>query len=128
PSRQKQNFKDALSGARLFLWGQGRGWAGARMSDPERVSAPYLSLSLRAQACFRGRMEVVFLGTGTSQGVPMIACDCAVCTSPDPRNKRTRASVHVEMDGLHVQIDASPEFRLQCVASNIRWVDFFILT
>jgi phosphoribosyl 1,2-cyclic phosphate phosphodiesterase len=73
-------------------------------------------------------MEVVFLGTGTSQGVPMIACDCAVCLSSDPRNKRTRASVHVVMDGLHVQIDASPEFRLQCLAQDIRQVDMFVLT
>lgn len=73
-------------------------------------------------------MEVTFLGTGTSQGVPMIACDCAVCTSPDPRNKRTRASVHVEMDGLHIQVDAALEFRLQCVRENIRQVDSFILT
>jgi len=73
-------------------------------------------------------MEVVFLGTGTSQGVPMIACDCAVCTSPDPRNKRTRACIHVVMDGLHIQVDAAPEFRLQCLRENIRQLDFFILT
>ncbi|WP_438479142.1 MBL fold metallo-hydrolase [Oleiharenicola lentus] len=73
-------------------------------------------------------MEVIFLGTGTSQGVPMIACDCAVCTSTDPRNRRTRASVHVVMDGLHVQVDAAPEFRLQCLRENIRQMDFFILT
>lgn len=73
-------------------------------------------------------MEVVFLGTGTSQGVPMIACDCAVCTSSDPRNRRLRASIHVEMDGLHVQVDAAPEFRLQCLANDIRWIDFFVLT
>lgn len=73
-------------------------------------------------------MEVIFLGSGTSQGVPMIACDCAVCTSTDPRNKRTRASVHVVMDGLHVQVDAAPEFRLQCLRENIRWIDLFILT
>jgi phosphoribosyl 1,2-cyclic phosphate phosphodiesterase len=73
-------------------------------------------------------MEVIFLGTGTSQGVPMIACDCAVCTSPDPRNRRTRASIHVVMDGLHVQVDAAPEFRLQCIRENIRQVDVFILT
>lgn len=74
------------------------------------------------------RMDVVFLGTGTSQGVPMIACDCDVCRSPDPRNKRTRASIHVVMDGLHVQVDAAPEFRLQCLACDVRWIDFFILT
>ncbi|MEI6861541.1 MAG: MBL fold metallo-hydrolase [Verrucomicrobiota bacterium] len=73
-------------------------------------------------------MEVIFLGTGTSQGVPMIACDCAVCTSADPRNQRTRASIHVVMDGLHVQVDAAPEFRLQCLRENIRCVDQFILT
>lgn len=73
-------------------------------------------------------MEVVFLGTGTSQGVPMIACDCAVCTSSDPRNRRTRASIHVEMDGLHIQVDAAPEFRLQCVRENVRQIDFVVLT
>jgi phosphoribosyl 1,2-cyclic phosphate phosphodiesterase len=73
-------------------------------------------------------MEVIFLGTGTSQGVPMIACDCAVCTSADPRNRRTRVSVHVVMDGLHVQVDAPPEFRLQCLREHIAWIDRFILT
>ena len=73
-------------------------------------------------------MDVIFLGTGTSQGVPLIACDCAVCTSADPRNKRTRASVHVVMDGLHVQVDAAPEFRLQCIQNKVTWIDLFILT
>lgn len=73
-------------------------------------------------------MEVIFLGTGTSQGVPLIACDCAVCTSTDPRNKRTRASVHVVMDGLHIQVDAAPEFRLQCIQNTVTWIDLFILT
>jgi len=73
-------------------------------------------------------MEVIFLGTGTSQGVPMIACDCAVCTSPDPRNRRTRASIHVVMDGLHIQVDASPEFRLQCLRERIHEMDLFVLT
>lgn len=73
-------------------------------------------------------MEVIFLGTGTSQGVPMIACNCAVCTSSDPRNQRTRPSIHVVMDGLHIQVDGSPEFRLQCIANGIAWIDLFILT
>ena len=73
-------------------------------------------------------MEVIFLGTGTSQGVPMIACDCAVCTSTDPRDKRYRASIHVVMDGLHIQVDAAPEFRLQCLRAKIDWIDLFILT
>lgn len=73
-------------------------------------------------------MEVIFLGTGTSQGVPMIACNCPVCTSADPRNKRTRPSIHVVMDGLHVQVDAAPEFRLQCVREGVAQLDVFILT
>jgi len=73
-------------------------------------------------------MEVILLGSGTSQGVPMIACDCAVCRSPDPRNHRTRASVHVVMDGLHIQVDAPPEFRMQCLREKIERLDVFILT
>ncbi len=73
-------------------------------------------------------MDVIFLGTGTSQGVPMIACDCAVCTSPDPRDARTRTSIHVIMDGLCVQVDAAPELRLQCLREKINWIDLFILT
>jgi len=73
-------------------------------------------------------MEIILMGTGTSQGVPMIACDCAVCRSPDPRNRRTRTSIHVVMDGLHVQVDAAHEFRQQCIDNGIRWVDLFILT
>jgi phosphoribosyl 1,2-cyclic phosphate phosphodiesterase len=58
----------------------------------------------------------------------MIACDCAVCTSADPRNQRTRSSIHVVMDGLHVQVDAAPEFRLQCLREKIQQLDVFILT
>jgi phosphoribosyl 1,2-cyclic phosphate phosphodiesterase len=92
-------------------------------------NAPYLSLPFDATGVSPWRiMEVIFLGTGTSQGVPMIACDCAVCTSNDPRNRRTRASIHVVMDGLHVQVDAAPEFRLQCLQERIRKMDLFILT
>jgi phosphoribosyl 1,2-cyclic phosphate phosphodiesterase len=73
-------------------------------------------------------MEVIFLGTGTSQGVPMIACKCAVCTSSDPRNRRTRTSIHVVMDGLHIQVDAAPELRLQCLREGVEQADVFILT
>jgi phosphoribosyl 1,2-cyclic phosphate phosphodiesterase len=73
-------------------------------------------------------MEMIFMGTGTSQGVPMIACACAVCSSADPRNHRTRSCAHVVMDGLHIQIDAAPEFRLQCLRERIEQLDLFILT
>lgn len=74
-------------------------------------------------------MELIFLGTGTSQGVPMIAHPEAVgCDLNDPRNWRTRTSIHVEMGGHHVQVDAAPEFRMQCINCGIRAVDTFILT
>ncbi len=73
-------------------------------------------------------MEVIVLGSGTSQGVPMIACGCPVCTSPDPRNRRTRCSVHVVMGGLHIQVDAAQEFREQCLRQGIDRLDLFILT
>ncbi|HEY5079666.1 MAG TPA: MBL fold metallo-hydrolase [Opitutaceae bacterium] len=73
-------------------------------------------------------MEVTVLGSGTSQGVPMIGCTCAVCTSTDPRNRRMRTSIHVVMDGLHVQVDAAPELRLQCLREGVDKLDVFILT
>ena len=73
-------------------------------------------------------MEVIVLGSGTSQGVPMIACKCPVCTSPDPRNRRTRCSIHVVMDGLHVQVDAAQEFREQCLRHGVDRLDLFVLT
>jgi phosphoribosyl 1,2-cyclic phosphate phosphodiesterase len=74
------------------------------------------------------RMEIIVLGSGTSHGVPMIACDCAVCRSSDPRDHRTRASVHVVMNGLRIQIDAAPEFRVQMLRESIPSIDLFILT
>ena len=73
-------------------------------------------------------MEVIILGSGTSQGVPMIACPCPVCTSADPRNRRTRCSIHVVMDGLHIQVDAAQEFREQCLRHGVNSLDLFILT
>ena len=73
-------------------------------------------------------MELTFLGTGTSQGVPMIAQPEDGCDLDDPRNWRTRTSIHVEMGGHHIQVDAAPELRIQCINCNIRSVDTFILT
>ena len=73
-------------------------------------------------------MQMTFLGTGTSQGVPMVACPCPVCRSDDLRNHRTRTSIHVVMDGLHIQVDAAQEFRLQCLKNQVEQVDLFILT
>lgn len=73
-------------------------------------------------------MKAFFLGTGTSQGVPMIAQPKEGCDLSNPKNWRTRCSVHIEMGGHHIQVDAGPEFRMQCIQNEILSVDTFILT
>ncbi|MGF1530267.1 MAG: MBL fold metallo-hydrolase [Puniceicoccaceae bacterium] len=73
-------------------------------------------------------MEVVVLGSGTSTGVPVVAQADGLCDLQDARNWRTRSSVHVSAAGYHLQIDAAPEFRLQCLENRIPAVHAFILT
>lgn len=73
-------------------------------------------------------MELVFMGTGTSQGVPLIADPHKDLDLDNPHNWRTRTSAHMNFDGFHVQIDAGPEFRLQCLKNGVDWIDMFILT
>jgi phosphoribosyl 1,2-cyclic phosphate phosphodiesterase len=74
------------------------------------------------------RAEIVFLGSGTSMGVPTLGCTCAVCTSPDPRNRRTRPSIAVLWDGHTVVIDTGPDFREQALREQIRHVDAVFYT
>lgn len=69
-----------------------------------------------------------FLGTGTSQGVPIIACQCPVCRSADSRDKRYRSAVFVEYQGLSILVDAGPDFRSQMLAADIRHLDAILLT
>jgi phosphoribosyl 1,2-cyclic phosphate phosphodiesterase len=73
-------------------------------------------------------VRVVVLGTGTSHGVPAIGCRCAVCTSPDPRDRRTRVSVAVRWRDRSLLIDTAPEFRLQAIRSDLRRVDAVLYT
>ena len=73
-------------------------------------------------------MRITFLGTGTSHGIPVIGCKCAVCKSRDPRDQRCRASVFVETQGCKLLIDAAPELRLQAVRAGIRDADALLLT
>ena len=73
-------------------------------------------------------MQVIFLGTGTSYGVPMVACDCAVCRSDDPRNRRTRASVLIRDRGVSLLIDASVDLRQQALRHGIKRLDAILLT
>lgn len=73
-------------------------------------------------------MIITFLGTGTSQGVPVIACDCEVCTSIDYRDKRTRASIHLQIDGLSLVVDTGPDFRHQMLRERIKHLDAVLYT
>ncbi len=73
-------------------------------------------------------MRLRILGTGTSMGVPVIGCSCAVCTSPDPRNQRLRTSALVEAPGTTVLIDAGPDLRAQVLQHQVHHVDAVILT
>lgn len=73
-------------------------------------------------------MIITFLGTGTSQGVPVIACDCEVCTSIDFRDKRTRASIHIEVDGLSLVVDTGPDFRTQILRERVKRLDAVLYT
>ena len=72
--------------------------------------------------------KLTFLGTGTSQGIPIIACQCPVCRSSDPRDKRFRASALVEFGGLKILVDAGPDFRSQMLANDVRHLDAILLT
>jgi phosphoribosyl 1,2-cyclic phosphate phosphodiesterase len=69
-----------------------------------------------------------FLGTGTSQGVPVIGCHCAVCSSNDERDKRLRTSVYVEYGELKLNIDCGPDFRKQMLSGGIEYLDAILLT
>ncbi len=72
--------------------------------------------------------EIIFLGTGTSQGVPVIGCSCSVCRSEDPRDKRLRTSALVRCRGLELVIDAGPDFRTQMLREGIVLPDAILLT
>lgn len=74
------------------------------------------------------KTRLTFLGTGTSQGVPMIGCGCEVCKSTDPRDKRLRASVLVEHEGQKILVDAGPDFRYQMLRAGICSLDAILLT
>ena len=73
-------------------------------------------------------MTITFLGTGTSQGVPVIACNCDVCTSPDPRDKRLRSSILIETEGKVIVIDSGPDFRYQMLRAKVKHLDAIVFT
>ncbi len=72
--------------------------------------------------------KLTFLGTGTSQGVPIIGCQCEVCKSADSKDKRYRSSALVEYEGMTILVDAGPDFRSQMLAHDVRHLDAILLT
>jgi phosphoribosyl 1,2-cyclic phosphate phosphodiesterase len=73
-------------------------------------------------------VKLTFLGTGTSQGIPVIACNCPVCLSDNPFDKRLRTSALIEADGLNLLIDAGPDFRQQMLSAQVNKLDAILLT
>ena len=73
-------------------------------------------------------IKLTFLGTGTSQGVPVIACNCNVCLSDDNKDNRLRSSVLIETQGVTFAIDSGPDFRQQMLRENIQHLDAIVFT
>ncbi|KAA9041571.1 MBL fold metallo-hydrolase [Ginsengibacter hankyongi] len=73
-------------------------------------------------------IKITFLGTGTSGGVPMIACGCYVCSSPDEKDKRLRSSILVQSSRTTLVVDTTPDFRTQMLRANVRKLDAVIFT
>jgi phosphoribosyl 1,2-cyclic phosphate phosphodiesterase len=73
-------------------------------------------------------LRITVLGSGTSAGVPTIGCGCAVCTSPDPRDRRLRPSILIRSGECHVLIDTTPDFRTQALRAGIRRLDAILFT
>jgi len=74
------------------------------------------------------KLSITILGSGTSAGVPMIGCQCAVCTSPDPRDKRTRPSIALHYNSHTVLVDTTPELRLQAIANSLHKIHAVVFT
>lgn len=73
-------------------------------------------------------MKIIILGSGTSTGVPMVGCRCPVCSSQDPRDKRTRASILVETGGRYILVDTSTDLRKQAIREKIPHIDAVLFT
>lgn len=87
-------------------------------------TAPYAKVAFYVMA----ELSITFLGTGTSQGVPFVACDCRVCTSKDARDQRLRSSILVETENTTILVDTTPDLRMQALRQGLRRIDAAIFT
>jgi phosphoribosyl 1,2-cyclic phosphate phosphodiesterase len=116
--------------------GPGREAASSTQLDMELAAAAVPGGAIELESGFDpgdagpapGRLLVRILGSGTSQGIPRIACDCAVCTSTDPHDRRYRASALLTFGERRVLLDCGPDFKWQALAANIRQLDAVLLT
>ena len=95
-----------------------------------KMTPDIVLLSISGYVCtsINETVKITFLGTGTSQGVPVIACECATCQSSDPRDKRLRASLLVETSANIIVIDAGPDFRQQMLNERVKKINAILLT
>jgi phosphoribosyl 1,2-cyclic phosphate phosphodiesterase len=127
-----QYLKDSLQSQKKFLYNNSR----LQLTEYRRKTTRTNSFrnlaqqqrKIQATTGAEKYMKVTFLGTGTSHGIPMIACSCKVCTSDNPKNKRMRTSVLVSTNGYNILIDATPELRLQCIKNKITKLDAVLIT
>ncbi len=73
-------------------------------------------------------MKIIFLGTGTSQGVPVIGCNCITCKSDDPKDKRLRSSILIQVDDKNIVIDCGPDFRYQMLREKVTHLEAIVFT
>ena len=92
------------------------------------MKSPAAGAKLKRMPPNRPKLTVTVLGSGTSQGVPMIGCRCPVCLSPDPRDKRSRSSIHLETPEAKILVDTTPDLRQQALREELDHVDAVLFT
>jgi phosphoribosyl 1,2-cyclic phosphate phosphodiesterase len=85
-------------------------------------------MSAFAHESMSAQLEITFLGTGTSVGIPIIGCSCEVCTSTNPKNNRLRSSIHLQYGELSLLVDSGPDLRQQALRERLKKVDAVIYT
>jgi len=92
------------------------------------IFSSFAMIFLSLQQFLKAMMKITVLGCGTSQGVPVIGCNCDVCRSTDPRDKRLRTSILIQTEQTTICVDAGPDFRQQMLRENVQHLDAILIT